>query len=355
MGTGHSHCGREPILVRQKGRHLVVDIHAHLNVAAAEASLRQVMPDLPRGLPFSCPASDSVNQQMFASIGPKLNGVSERLMDMDRLGVDVQALSPNPGQYYYFAPPELGRDLARTINDGIADAVALAPDRLVGIGTVPLQETGMAIEEMRRAVRDCNIRGIEIGTNVNGRDLGGEEFRPFFAAAEELDILLFLHPLGFTQGERLSNHYFNNLIGNPLESTIAVSHLIFDGVLDSYPGLKICVAHGGGYLPSYSGRMDHAFRAREDCHQHIAREPSSYLNQLWFDSLVFDRRQLDYLVDTYGADRICLGSDYPFDMAEPDPVGFVNQLDNAAKAEVLGLNAARLLGLATAPTAFDDV
>lgn len=345
MAAGHHH--HEPIVVRQQGRHLAVDIHAHLNVAAAEATLRRAMPDLPRGLPFSCPASDAVNARMFAAIGPKLNGVEARLADMDRQGIDVQALSPNPGQYYYFTPPEMGRDLARTINDGVAEAVASAPDRLVGIGTVPLQNVDMAIAEMRRAVGDLNMRGIEIGSNVGGRDLADPEFRPFFAAAEELGILLFLHPLGFTQGQRLSDHYLNNLIGNPLESTIAISHLIFGGVLDSYPGLKICVAHGGGYLPTYTGRMDHAFRERDDCRQHISREPSSYLRQLWFDSLVFDRAQLDYLIATYGADRICMGSDYPFDMGDPDPVGFLDQVRDEDRARVLGLNAASLLNLQT--------
>jgi len=344
MSAGHSH---QPLLVQQKGRHLVVDIHAHLNVAAAEATIRQAMSDLPKGLPFSCPASDAVNARMFAQIGPKLNGVADRLADMDRLGVDVQALSPNPGQYYYFAPAELGRDLSRAINDGVAEAVACAPDRLVGIGTVPLQDVDMAIAEMRRAVSDCAMRGIEIGSNVGGRDLSDPAFRPFFAAAEELGIMLFLHPLGFTQGQRLSDHYLNNLIGNPLESTIAISHLIFGGVLDSYPGLKICVAHGGGYLPAYSGRMDHAFRAREDCRQHITREPSSYLKQLWFDSLVFDRAQLDYLVSAYGANRICMGSDYPFDMGDPDPVGFLDHLDKDDRARIMGHNACQLLHLIT--------
>jgi aminocarboxymuconate-semialdehyde decarboxylase len=351
VAAGHKHELAESLLVRQNGRHLVVDIHAHLNVASAEAALREAMPGLPRGLPFSCPASDAVNARMFAQIGDRLNGTVERIADMDRLGVDVQALSPNPGQYYYFASPELGRDLARTINDGIAEAVASAPDRLVGIGSVPLQDVDMAICEMRRVVRDCNMRGIEIGTNVGGRDLADPAFRPFFAAAEELGILLFLHPLGFTQGERLSDHYLNNLIGNPLESTIALSHLIFGGVLDAHPGLRICVAHGGGYLPAYRGRMDHAYREREDCRQHIAREPSSFLGQLWFDSLVFDRSQLDYLVATYGSDHICLGSDYPFDMAEPDPVGFVDELPDDVKAKVLGLNAAALLGLTAKPRA----
>lgn len=333
------------LTVRARGRHLVVDIHAHLNVAAAEARIRQDMPQLPRGLPFSCPASDAVNGRMFAQIGSRLNGVTERIEDMDRLGVDVQAISPNPGQYYYFAAPELGRELSVMINDAIAEACASVPDRLVGIGTVPLQDTQMAIAEMRRAVNDCGLRGIEIGTNIGGRDLSDPALRPFFAAAEDLGVLLFMHPLGFTQGERLSDHYLNNLIGNPLESTIALSHLIFGGVLDAHPGLKICVAHGGGYLPAYAGRMDHAFRAREDCRQHIAREPSSYLRHLWFDSLVFDRSQLDYLVATYGADHVCMGSDYPFDMAEPDPVGFLDQLHEDARAKVLGLNAASLLNL----------
>ena len=265
---------------------------------------------------------------------------------MDALGVDVQAISPSPGQYYYFAPPEVGRDAARAINDGIAAAVASHSDRFVGMGTVPLQNTQMAIEEMRRCVKDLDLRGIEINSHVNGRELAENEFRPFFAAAEELGVLLFLHPLGFTHGQRLSEHYLNNIIGNPIESTIALSHLIFGGVLDALPRLKLCVAHGGGYLPGYWGRMDHAFRAREDCRQHIAREPSSYMRQIWLDTLVFDKDELDFLVRTHGADKLCLGTDYPFDMAEPDPVGFHDRLDEEVKAKILGLNAAELLGLA---------
>jgi len=341
-------CGpdRETIAVRQRGAHLVVDIHAHLHVAAAEARLREAAPDAPRGLPFSCPASDAVNARMFQTIGAKLNGVEERLADMDRLGVDVQAISPNPAQYCYSTPPELGRELARLVNDGIAGAVARAPDRLVGIGTVPLQDCGMAIAEMRRCIADHGMRGIEIGTNIGGRELADPEFRPFFQAAEELGVLLLLHPLGFTQGQRLSEHYLNNLIGNPLESTVALSHLIFGGVLEDHPGLKLCVVHGGGYLPGYWGRMDHAWRAREDCRQHISRPPSSYLRRLWFDTLVFDRAQLDALVRSHGADRLCLGSDYPFDMAEPDPVGFLSGLAEEDRAAILGRNAAALLGLA---------
>lgn len=348
MTDAISRCGheREPIPVVQRGRHLVVDIHCHLNIAAAETWVRSQIADPPNPLAFMSPASMAVNGRLFAEIGPKLNGVDIRIGDMDRLGIDVQAISPSPGQYYYFAPPEVGREAARIVNDGIAQAVASHPDRLVGMGTVPLQDPQMAIAEMRRCVTQLGLRGIEISTNVDGRELSDPRLRPFFAAAEDLGVLLFMHPLGFTHGQRLADHYLDNIIGNPLESTIALSHLIFGGVLEDHPGLKLCVAHGGGYLPGYWGRMDHAWRARDDCRQHIGRAPSSYLRQIWLDTLVFDQDELDALVRTHGAARLCLGSDYPFDMAEPDPVGFHARLDDDARARILGLNAAELLGLA---------
>jgi aminocarboxymuconate-semialdehyde decarboxylase len=264
---------------------------------------------------------------------------------MDRLGIDVLAFSPSPGQYFYFADAETGRDAARAVNDGMAEAVAQHPDRLVGMGTVPLQNTEMAVAEMRRCVRELDLRGIEVSSNVNGTDFHAPELRPFWAAAEELGVLVFIHPLGFTEGKRLSEYYFNNLIGNPLESTLAVGHLIFGGVLDAYPGLKIRVAHGGGYIPGYWGRMDHGWRARGDCSEHCRHEPSSYLRKLWLDTLVFDQEQLDTLVRTHGADKLCLGTDYPFDMSEPDPVGFHDRLSDKDKAKILGRNAAELLGL----------
>jgi aminocarboxymuconate-semialdehyde decarboxylase len=334
-----------PLVVAQRGDHLVVDIHAHMNVARADAMVREEFPDLPRGMPFSCEASDAINAKMFQRIGSKLNGVSERIEDMNSQGVDVQALSPNPGQYFYFTPPELGRSLAETINNDIAEAVASHPKRLVGIGTLPLQNVEMAICEMHRCIKDCGMRGIEIGTSVDGRELADPKYLPFFRAVEELGVLLFIHPLGFTHGERLSEHYLNNIIGNPLESTIALSHLIFGGVLDKHPGLKLCVAHGGGYLPSYWGRMDHAFRTREDCRQHITKPPSSYLRKIWFDTLVFDETELKHLIASHGVEKLCLGTDYPFDMGEPDPVGFLAELPDDVRKRLAGGNAADLLGL----------
>ena len=339
---GHSRLGRAVIKRREE---LVVDLHCHLNVAAAEQYVRKEVPDAPDPLTFVSAASRATNAKLFAEIGAKLNGINERLLDMDRLGVDVQAISPSPGQYYYFAPPEIGRQAAQLVNDRMAQAVAEQPDRLVGMGTVPLQNTDMAIAEMRRCVSDLGLRGIEIGSNVAGRELADDDLRPFFAAAEELGVLVFLHPLGFTHGERLKEYYLDNIIGNPLESSIALSHLIFAGVLDAYPRLKLCVAHGGGFLPGYWGRMDHAWRVRPECQIHARRPPSDYLRQIWLDTLVFDRKQLDALIDSHGADRLCMGTDYPFDMAEPDPVGFHSHLAPDVRAKILGLNAAELLGL----------
>lgn len=328
-----------------RGDNIVVDIHSHMNVAPAEALVREAIPDLPRGLPFSCPASDKVNGAMFAQIGSRLNGTKERLEDMDRQGVDVQAISPNPGQYYYFTQAELGRDASRLINNGIAEAVASQSDRLVGMGTVPLQNVEMAIAEMQRAVKDCGLRGIEIGTYVNGAELADPKFKPFFKAAQDLDVLLFMHPLGFSHGERLAQHYLNNIIGNPLESTIALSHMIFSGLLEELPDLKLCVAHGGGYLSGYWGRMDHAFRTRDDCRENITQPPSSFLRNIWLDTLVFDQDELDSLVRTHGADKLVLGTDYPFDMGEPDPIAFHEKLSDEVKPRILGLNAAELLGM----------
>lgn len=332
-----------------RARSLAVDLHCHMFVPTAAEAVSDVFDMETDGLHrFSNQATREVNARQSETIHEQLVSVERRLADMDRMGVDIQAVSPVPLQYYYALPPDLGRTAARLINDEIAAVAAAHPDRFVGLGGLPMQDPQMAVAELERVMGDLGFKGIELCTNVNGAELSHERFRPVFARAEELDALIFLHPNGFSDGARLSDHYFINVIGNPLDSTVAVSHLIFDGVLDAYPELKICVAHGGGFLPAYSGRIDHAHAAREDCRRCIKEPPGQYLRRLYFDTVVFTEHQLEYLVGLYGSDQIVLGTDYPFDMGMYDPVGFVEgaaALTDADKAAIVGGNAARLLGI----------
>jgi len=326
-----------------------VDIHCHVYIPAADKVVGDAATTNWDAMhTYSNEATREVNRKQMDVIRVPLTSVERRLKDMDRTGVDVQALSPSPPQYYYSTPPEIGAAAARIVNDGIAEIVAGHPDRFVGFGSLPLQAPDLAVRELERVVKEHGFRGIEISTNVAGAELSEPQFRKVFAKAEELGVLIFLHPNGFSDGRRLADHYFINVIGNPLESTIAVSHLIFGGVIAEHPKLKICVAHGGGYLPTYSARMDHAHKARPDCRRVIKRKPSSYLKKLYFDTVVFSHEQLEYLVAQYGSDHLLLGTDYPFDMAMTDPVGFVQsspRLKTAEKAAICGGNAAKLLKL----------
>ncbi|MBR1147004.1 amidohydrolase [Bradyrhizobium sp. AUGA SZCCT0431] len=255
---------------------------------------------------------------------------------------------PYPGRFVYAAPPEVARDSCHMVNDHIAGLVAKHPDRLMGMGTVPLQDPGMAVAELDRTVKQLGFRGVELCTNVRGVDLTRAGLEKFFARVEELDVMIFLHPFGTSLVGRMEDHYFPNTIGHPLDSALCVGQLVFDGYLERFPKLKICIAHGGGYIPGYWGRFDHAWAHREDCRVTIKKKPSEYLKKLYFDTVVFDERELKHLIEIWGADHIMLGTDYPFDMAEPDPVGFlgrVNGISERDMALVAGGNAARLLGL----------
>ena len=284
------------------------------------------------------------------SRAPKLTGITERLVDMDRMGVDIQAVCPAPYQFFYWTEADYGAELTREVNDGIAKIAADRPDRFVGMGSVPLQDAELAIRELNYCVNSLGMRGIEICTNVNGKNLTDPSLKldKFFARAEELGVLIFLHPLGYTQADRLTHHYFNNVIGNPLESTVAVSHLIFDGVMERYSKLKFLVAHGGGFIAHYWARMDHAWRARPDCRTVIKNPPSSYLEKFYFDTITFDPEMLKRLVDRFGADHVVLGTDYPYDMGDENPLGLIAQvqeLSSASRDLIQGGNAARLLNI----------
>jgi aminocarboxymuconate-semialdehyde decarboxylase len=278
----------------------------------------------------------------------------ERLKDMDAQGVDVQVVSPGPMQYFYWTEPDMGRTLARMVNDDLAALCAKHPERLVPMGTVPLQDAQMAAAELDRVRREHGMRAVEVSTNVNGKELSDPSLAPFWAKAEQLGMLVFLHPLGFTEGKRLSRHHFNNVIGNPLESAIAVGYLIYDGVLDRHPGLKICVAHGGGYAAHYIGRFDHAWTARPEDRGAIAKKPSEYMKRLYFDTVQYEPVEVEHLVRRWGAEHVIMGTDWPYAMGEADPVGLLHRcsgLSDSERDRIAGLNAAELLGIKFETTA----
>ena len=343
-------------VVRSRGgKSLRIDIHCHYLNPAVAAKVAHLNPgQYEPSVVFANALTREVNVKQMRDRGSKLSTIETRLKDMDRMGIDIQAISPAPNQTYYWTEPELGAELSRMVNDRLAEIVATWPDRFVALGTVPLQNVDLALAELERCMKQLGLRGVEINPSVNGMDLTDPRLnlQKFFARAQALDAVIFMHPIGFTQGERLVDHYFNNVIGNPMETTIAASHLIFDGVMQRNPKLKVVLPHAGGYLAHYWARMDHAHRARADCRTVIRKAPSSYLKKMYFDTISFDPQMLRHMIDQYGAGHVLLGTDYPYDMGEEDPVGLIASVPRLKRAEkdmIEGGNAARLLKIKRLP------
>jgi aminocarboxymuconate-semialdehyde decarboxylase len=325
---------------------LSVDVHAHALVPAAEAlvasrpELAQARAEEARG---AGPRSTEVNREQIGQLGPALVDPRVRLAAMDSAGIDVQLVSPMP-IHHYWADPDLASRYAKAVNAGILAHCSAAPGRLIGLGTAPLQHPVLATEVLRRAVGD-GLRGVEVATYVAGLELSDPSLEPFWSTVADLDAVVFVHPWGCTLGERLSTAYLSNIVGNPVETAVALSRLIFSGLLDRYPGLKILAAHGGGYLPGYLGRGDHAWHVRPDA-RICAEPPSAYIPRLWFDALVYTAEGLRTLTAAAGAERVLLGTDYPFDMGITDPLGRLAAagLPPSASEAIRGGNAAALLG-----------
>ncbi len=299
----------------------VVDVHAHVLVpelSALVAGDPRLAAHDALEVRRNGPESLAVSGKMVADRIPRLTRIEPRLADMAEAGVDVQVLSVSPSQYHYWADVELARKLTHAANRAIAAYVAEEPTRFRGLGLVPLQHPDELVAALRDAV-DLGLAGVEISSHAPGVELSDPRLEPFWAAAAELDALVFLHPFGCTLDERLDRFYLANTVGQPVENAVALSHLIFAGVLDRHPDLRLLAAHGGGYLPTFLGRSDHAWQVRPEAHG-CAAEPSSYLRRLYFDSLVHTPEALRALVAAAGPDRILLGSDHPFDMGVPDPV-----------------------------------
>jgi aminocarboxymuconate-semialdehyde decarboxylase len=340
----HGKPGRE---LRPKST--TIDIHSHVGVPAAAAFAKPHldMETIPL-FHFADAATRALNQQQEVDLRLRMNAHDDRLADLDRMGIDLQLVCPPPPQCFYTVPLDIAVKASRMVNDGLAEYVAKKPDRFVALGTVPLQDGNEAAKELEYCVKTLGMKGVEILTNVDGHELSEAAYAPFWKKAEELGALVLIHPNGFTHAERFQRFYFNNVIGNPLETTIALHYLIFDGVIERHPNLKILAVHGGGFLPAYSGRIDHAWGARSDAHGDLPQPPTSYLKKIYFDTVVFTPYQLAELIRVFGADQIIMGTDYPFDMQDDDPIGHlagVEGLDTSTMAAIAGGNAKRLLGL----------
>ncbi len=327
---------------------LAIDVHAHILVPEVEAL---VAGREGRALELAAQArnfsreSNEHNRSLAAIYRPKLTDPAVRLAAMDAMGIDIEAVSTSPGQYYYWADPRLGEQIARAANEHLAAMCAAHPARFVGLGAVALQHPHLAVEQLTHAVRTLGLRGVEISTRIGERELADPAHDDFWARAEELEAVVFIHPLGCTLGERIAPYYLGNVIGNPAETTLALSLLIFSGVFDRFPRLKVCAAHGGGYLPFYIARSDHAYAVRPESRT-MKKRPSEYLKQIWFDSLVYEPAALENLIRQVGAPQVVLGTDYPFDMGVDDPLGplaAVAGLSDAERQAIRGGNAARLL------------
>jgi aminocarboxymuconate-semialdehyde decarboxylase len=325
-----------------------IDIHAHVGVPEAA---QFVAPHLDWStIPlahFANAETKALSAKQEADIGGR-RAAEHRLADLDAMGIDVQMIAPPPPQCYYTVPLDIAVKATQLVNDGIAAFCAAKPDRFKGFGSVPMTDGNEAARELERCVKQLGFTGVEVLTNVNGKELSDPAFAPFWKAAEQLGVLVMIHPNGFTEASRLTRFYFNNVVGNPLETTIVLHYLIFDGVLERHPKLKVLAVHGGGYLGAYSGRIDHAWGARSDSHGSLPQRPTSYLKRIYVDTVVFTPHQLAELVRVFGADHVLMGTDYPYDMAEFDPLGHiasVDGLDAATVAALAGGNAKRLLAL----------
>jgi aminocarboxymuconate-semialdehyde decarboxylase len=332
-------------LVAVGGRRITtVDVHCHVTIPEAWDLIK----DDPNAVNGQTGTTDPASPK-----GPQLDpkNVMQRLAEMDQQGIDVQAVGINP--FWYRTNRDIATRIIQLQNEKVAALCAAYPDRFAGMSSVSLQHPDLAGQQLEQALKKFGMRATMIGGSVNGEELSSPRFHPFWAKAEELGVLVFIHPQGFPEASKRfqGNGTLGNVIGNPLETTVALSHLIFEGTLDRFPGIKICAAHGGGFLASYIGRSDHCSEFNgdfpADC-KPLKKRPSENLKQLYFDSIVFTGEGLRHIAAEVGANHIVLGTDYPYGMGDPAAVDHILNTPGFKDSEriaMLGGTAANLLGL----------
>ncbi len=321
---------------------VVIDFHAHIAVPEVlEVTFGHSQ--FARAITKARPGSKGIGIPKQAL--DRMSDMNLRFKEMDRMGVDIQIISPSIlQQCTYWASPEEGLRMERQSNDRVAEAVSKYPDRLVGIGSVPLQDVRLAVKELERAVNKNGLKGVIIGSNVNGDELGHKKFKPFWRKAERLGAVIFIHPTGSTD-PRMRPHYQLITVGQPLEEALAQGSLVYDGVMDAFPNLKVAIAHGGGYLPFYTGRHDHVQRMGHIGEQ-LKGSFSSYLKRFNYETVLFNPDMLEYLATRVPNKNIMMGTDYPF--GEKTPLKFIRKAKKISKSTqdaILGANAAKFLGI----------
>jgi len=272
-----------------------------------------------------------VDHDQFPDLLKAFLQAERRLADMAKMRITHQVVAPAPGQQHYWAEPALLDQLSRLQNEHVAAMCGANPQAFSGLGTLPMTAPDLAIATATHGVESLGLKGFQIDTRAGAMELSDPALDPLWARLEKLDTAVMLHPLGFSDGMRLSPFFMVNTVGNPMEEVIAANHLILGGVLDRHPGLRIKIVHGGGFYPFLIGRLDHAWKRRPEVRKLTAEAPSAYLKRMWYDTVVFDPAILRMLVSLVGAERVMLGSDYPFDMGDLDPLGMLESCGFSAE------------------------
>ena len=329
---------------------LKIDIHTHIIPEHVPKWSEKFFDKRYIHLDHYCPGCARMIQgdKFFREVESNCWDAKARLKDCNEHKVNVQVLSVIPVMFHYWAPAEHAMETSRFQNDYIAEMVSRHPDRFIGLGTVPLQDPEMAITEMRRCVEELGLPGIEIGSHVNDRNLNAKELFPFFEAAAEMGASLFVHPWDMMGKDEMSKYWLPWLVGMPAETSRAICSMIFGGVFEKLPNLKVAFAHGGGSFPATIGRIEHGHKVRPDL---VAidnpENPRKYLKRFYLDTLVHDPYMLDYLIQLFGAERLALGTDYPFPLGELEPGRLIESAsyDNEVKEQLLSGTALDWLGL----------
>lgn len=294
-----------------------------------------------------CCAKMMMDDKFFREVDDNCWSDEARIKECDKLGVDVQVLSTVPVMFSYWAKDKDTLVVAEFLNDHIADIVKRNPKRFIGLGTVPMQNPDLAIQELIRC-KELGLRGIQIGSHINDWNLDRAELFPIFQKCEELEMSIFVHPWDMMGKEKMEKYWLPWLVGMPAETSLAICSMIFGGVFERLPNLKVAFAHGGGSFPATIGRIEHGFNVRPDlCAIDNKVNPRDYLGNFYLDSLVHEPKMLDFIVDMMGDDKICLGTDYPFPLGELEPGNLINSMSysDEKKSKLLAENALNWLNL----------